>query len=237
MFKKEIIKILTRIIISILLCLFVFTVNFPIQIFIQKLNNPFISNIWSVNSISFATLMIISILIMLILSKGQISDFGFKIIRNIQIKRISILGFGIGAVFALVGFILPIEANPASAYFSFLQTVIFVWIYASISEEVLVRGLLQSYLTPLIKYGFVVFELRVSLPVLVSAIVFALLHMGLLSMGMNIYSVLYIVLFAFLIGIIAAYYREKTGSLIPAIVVHILANVGGTCIVYISKLL
>jgi membrane protease YdiL (CAAX protease family) len=36
-----------------------------------------------------------------------------------------------------------------------------------------------------------------------------------------------IVLATFL-GIVAAYYRESTGSLLPAILVHALFNIGGT---------
>jgi membrane protease YdiL (CAAX protease family) len=30
-----------------------------------------------------------------------------------------------------------------------------------------------------------------------------------------------------LLGLVAGYYREKTGSLIPAIIIHALFNVGG----------
>ena len=30
-----------------------------------------------------------------------------------------------------------------------------------------------------------------------------------------------------LLGIVAGYYREKTGSLIPAIIIHALFNIGG----------
>jgi membrane protease YdiL (CAAX protease family) len=47
-------------------------------------------------------------------------------------------------------------------------------------------------------------------------------------MGMSINKALVIVLFAFLLGIIAGYHREKSGSLAPAIIVHMFANIGGS---------
>ena len=40
--------------------------------------------------------------------------------------------------------------------------------------------------------------------------------------------VIAIVAFAFILGLVAGYYREKTESLIPAILVHMFANIGGS---------
>ena len=109
----------------------------------------------------------------------------------------------------------------------FLHTLLFVWIIASICEEVLYRGLIQSFLFPLSKYGFNIFRFRISIPVLVGAFLFGVMHMMLLTMGMDFALVLSIVILAFIMGIVAGYYREKTGSLIPAVIVHIFANIGG----------
>jgi membrane protease YdiL (CAAX protease family) len=166
---------------------------------------------------------------MLILSKGKISTYGFKMARNIQLKRIILLSLGIGIIGALIQFHLPMEEPGFEENFSFIQTVIFIWIYASICEEVLTRGLIQGYLAPLTKYGVTVFKLRISFPVLISALFFASMHIMLLTMNMDGTAVFNIVSFAFILGIIAGYYREKTGSLIPAIIVHMLFNVGGSC--------
>jgi membrane protease YdiL (CAAX protease family) len=226
---KEIFKVTIRITVAILFCLIFFAINILVRGYLSNQTNPYLSNIWTVNSANFAASMLIFILLMIALSRGKISSYGMKITRNIQLKRITILGLGVGIATTLIGLLFPFGENPAVADFSFIQIVIFVWIYASISEEFLTRGLIQSYLEPLTKYGFTVFKLRISLPVLISAAIFALIHMGLLSTGMGIYSVLYIVLFAFIVGLIAAFYREKTGSIIPAIIVHTFANIGGTC--------
>ncbi len=231
-YRKEVFKAVVRIIVAIFLCLFVYAPSMPIRIYLQNQTNPLLSNTWSVNTINFTAVMIIALLIMFILGKGNLSAFGFKIIQNMAVKRIALLALSVGIVFTIIGIIFSLESNPAAENFSFTQIVVFIWLFASISEEVITRGLVQSFLAPLIKYGFTVSGLRISLPVLTSAIIFALLHMGLLTIGMGIYSVLYIVLFAFIVGMIAAYYRERTASLIPAIIVHILANVGGTCTAY-----
>jgi membrane protease YdiL (CAAX protease family) len=45
---------------------------------------------------------------------------------------------------------------------------------------------------------------------------------------------LVIVFLAGLLGLIAGYYREKTGSLIPAILIHAFFDIGGTLPIWIS---
>ena len=53
------------------------------------------------------------------------------------------------------------------------------------------------------------------------------MHLVLLLSGVDLVTIVMILLFTFSIGLMAGHYRSKTMSLIPAIVVHILANVGG----------
>ena len=104
-----------------------------------------------------------------------------------------------------------------------LQLVLFVWFYASVCEEVLTRGLLQSLVTGSSGGGGA--PARFSMPVMVSGLFFGAMHLVLIdSMGSS--AAVPIVL-ATLLGFLAARYRETTGSLIPAIVVHALFNVGG----------
>jgi membrane protease YdiL (CAAX protease family) len=104
-----------------------------------------------------------------------------------------------------------------------LQLVVFVWFYASICEEVLTRGLLQTLLSggrsrnargP-----------RFSMPVVLSGLFFGAMHIVLFD-SMGPAAVVPIVL-ATLLGFLAGRYREATGSLIPAIIVHALFNIGG----------
>jgi len=104
-----------------------------------------------------------------------------------------------------------------------LQLVVFVWLYASVCEEVLARGLLQSLVAGPDR---VLGDRRTfSMPILMSALFFGAMHLVLIG-SMGPAAGVSIVL-ATLLGYVAARYRASTGSLIPAIMVHALFNVGG----------
>jgi membrane protease YdiL (CAAX protease family) len=105
------------------------------------------------------------------------------------------------------------------------QVIVFVWVYASICEELLTRGLLQTLLSADPRGGAPAAR-RLSMPVLVSALFFGSMHLVLVkSMGP---AAVPVILLAVFLGLVAARYREKTGSLIPAMIVHALFNIGGT---------
>jgi membrane protease YdiL (CAAX protease family) len=56
---------------------------------------------------------------------------------------------------------------------------------------------------------------------------FGAMHLVLLLAGADIQTTAIIVIFTFSLGLLAGHQRAKSGSLIPAIVLHALANVGG----------
>ena len=129
------------------------------------------------------------------------------------------------AVISVMGFIASRSGAPVEEAlgFSYLQDIVFIWVYASICEEVFTRGLLQSFLSPLTRYGINLSKrLRLSLPVLFSGFYFGLMHIVVIDkMGPPV------IVLTTLLGLVAGYYREKWGSLIPAIIIHALFNVGG----------
>jgi len=49
-----------------------------------------------------------------------------------------------------------------------------------------------------------------------------------LGASLGIYKLLFFLLFAVIFGVIAGYYREKTGSLVPAVIVHMKFNISGS---------
>jgi membrane protease YdiL (CAAX protease family) len=105
-----------------------------------------------------------------------------------------------------------------------LQMVVFIWGYASLCEEALTRGLLQTLLG---WGGQAVGGTRrgLSMPVVLSALFFGAMHIVLIpSMGAAAAPLIVLTVF---LGLVAGRYREKTGSLIPAVIVHALFNVGG----------
>lgn len=194
------------------------------------------TKLWLVLFINHTAMLILSIIIMLVASKGKLSRYGFKLARNVQVRQIILCGLGLGIISTLIAASLPGKESSVAGELSFLQTVVFIWLYASICEEVFARGLIQSSLSRLTEYGFTVSERRISLPVLTSALLFGLVHLIQSVMGAGGYQVLVIVLFAFVLGLIAGYQRERTGSLVPAIMVHVFANVGGSLASYLIGL-
>ena len=60
-----------------------------------------------------------------------------------------------------------------------------------------------------------------------SAILFGSMHLSLLWIGADLWTVAIIVACTSLLGWAAAVARHQSGSLIPAILVHVLFNVGG----------
>ncbi len=223
--KIKIGSAILRIIVALLLGLLVLILS---SIVVASTNNA---------DLMHAGMFVFSLILILILSKGKISEYGFKIGDKLRLKQTVIVGVIAGLAITSLGLVLPVKPPPGVEEFSFLKVVIFIWIYASICEEVLTRGLIQGYLSPLKRHGFSILDFRVSLPVLVAALFFGAMHLGLLTTGLDTFSVFAIVVSAFIMGIIAGYYREKTGNIIPAIIIHMLFNITGTMIGFIKDLI
>ena len=94
------------------------------------------------------------------------------------------------------------------------------------------RGLLQSWLSALTQSRVRLGRWTLSAPVLTSAGFFAAMHVVLFSKLGPV--ALVVILLAGILGVIAGHYRETTGSLIPAILVHSFFDIGGTLPPWIS---
>lgn len=117
-----------------------------------------------------------------------------------------------------------IEGHPAIEKFTAWQAILFVVICAPVSEEFLFRGFLLNFLKPITSGSFLVFKRQISMPILISAIVFSLGHLILLSGGVGLPFILRILIFTFILGLIAGYYQEKYQNTAYAILVHMSAN-------------
>lgn len=179
---------------------------------------------WLRAFITHTFMWIFSILIIILLTKGKIGEYGFTRGRFLLTAKIFLWAVPT-AIFSVMGFVASRSGQDINGDFglSHLQNIVFVWIYASTCEEIFTRGLLQSFLSPLTKYGFTLLKkLRLSLPVLFSGLFFGMMHIVAIDrMGPPV------IVFASALGIVAGYYREKTESLIPAIIIHALFNIGG----------
>lgn len=143
--------------------------------------------------------------------------FGFltAVIVNITLGIITIIVSG------------SAEKHPGVANASLLQFLVFDMIMAPVAEESLFRGFLQNYLRPLSDKGFTLFHRRISLPVLISALAFSLAHLILIVSGVGILFLVRILVFTYVLGLIAGYYQEKHNNHIFAILVHMAGNLMG----------
>lgn len=175
------------------------------------------------------SMIIVSLLLILIINRGKLHDYGFNINLEFNIVKIVVISvtFGFFSVF-ISSFMKNSGSFISTIDFTLIHNILFVWILASIAEEVLTRGLIQGYLLSFSNIGFQVLKIKISLPVIISAVFFGAMHLMLLQMGLPIQRVMIIVIFGFILGIIAGNLRESTNSLFPAILVHCCFNIGAT---------
>jgi AcrR family transcriptional regulator len=181
------------------------------------------------------TFLAVSLVLMAALSRGRLKLYGLRSVPRRAVLRILGRGAAVAAAAGLAGGMVmlktgagdPTEGGPTA--WSALKVVTSIWILASVSEEMLFRGLIQGFLDPLRSRGFRLFGVRLSLPVTVAALIFGLIHLGLLT-RMPGPMVAEIVSMATILGFMAGYYREKTGSIVPAIALHVLFNIFGAVV-------
>jgi len=188
------------------------------------------------------SMLIIALLLIYFIGKGKFSNFGFKGVPVKSVLRSVFLAFGVSLVLFLAnGIYMNITSSVVSSRVpfmegNFLSRIILVWIIASSVEEIFYRGFLQTYLEPLKDIGLKLGKVYLSLPVILAALMFGFMHLclkGMLPWAM----VRFIILNATILGLIAGYYREKTGSLIPAYFVHLTFNVVGMTIPQIMMIM
>jgi len=176
--------------------------------------------------VTHSLMLAMSVAAMLILSKRRLDLYGFT--RGMYTFSPSILLWVLPTAVLSIGPALASrggQATGGSFEFTKIQTIVFIWVYASICEETLVRGLLQTLLSRSAKAGAAASR-WLNMPVVVSGLFFGAMHLVLIKqMGLMAIPV---ILLATCLGFVVAHYREKTGSLLPAIIIHALFNIGGT---------
>jgi membrane protease YdiL (CAAX protease family) len=203
-----------------------------ISMSLGKLPIPTFSNFYLRELIALLVSMLILMTVIIVASRENLKIFGFTLPVGFWPIKPIIIAFLAGAASSAIGSLFKFKGPDIFGNMTFLKVIVSIWLFASIYEELVVRGFIQSSLAYLLPNNSKIFGL--SLPVIISGLFFGLSHIALLSMGANPLFVILVVLFAIIIGLLAAYYREKSGSLIPAIIIHIAANIGGTLIGHIT---
>jgi len=173
--------------------------------------------------LTHAGILLFSVMAMAIFGKAKFSQFGWARPQGSAWGRIAALGFAVGLAANALFLLLRVEFNPVPGY-TLLQIVLFVWVWASLCEEVLCRGLLQT----LFEKAMPGSTRRLSTPILLSALFFMLMHVPLLVMGAPARMMAVLLPAAFVLGVLAGYARRQSASILPAVVVHMVFNISGT---------
>jgi len=180
--------------------------------------------------ISQVTFLILSFLLILIFARGDWSVYGLRGVRAGQLVRPVIMAIGVSLFFFVLSAVVMMISGPpdemggpamSKGLVNFVLTVVLL---ASICEEIFSRGLIQGFLAPLKNMGVKLGKVHISLPVTICGLLFGLGHLCLWG-NMDSRIVILIIISAMVLGFIAGYFREKTDSLVPAIVVHMTFNV------------
>lgn len=183
---------------AILLVLFPVVSSIVIQI--REINND--TTAYLVQAVFFG----ISALIGLLIFKNQKKKQATKA-AIIKIDARKMLWFAPIIIIELIVFTTGIDfSQKISAY----VTLFFFTVFVGISEEVFFRGIILNELK----------TKRIQSAIIISSLLFAVLHLANLAGGINIKYAILQVLFAFIFGVVAAQMTILTKSLTPAIIWH-----------------
>lgn len=97
------------------------------------------------------------------------------------------------------------------------KAVLYFVLGAPLQEEIIFRGLIQGGVARTAPGDLAVGTIRISNATLIVATLFAAVHLEV---------AVFTAVAAFVLGVIAGELRKRSGSLIPAVIVHILFNAG-----------
>ena len=162
------------------------------------------------------TLSIALLLIFLLArSPAGIAEFGFRIPNTRYLATGTALGFTLGVAVTFLSHLFPSKPPFDVSRFAPWMIVLYFLIGASLQEEIVFRGLIQSMVERWWKVSFSLIGGSLSGAVAFSAALFGVIHLE---------SGAIVALGAIVLGLVAGELRRRSGSLLPAIIVHALFN-------------
>jgi len=193
---------------------------------------------WLTTSVFQLLMLVLALVYMLLIGRGRLGRFGFT--RGSHFPGWAVVKWVfLAEAFVTVAFLPFAKEGPGhfAGDYTWWQMLIGVYLIASSVEEVITRGLVQGFLDPLKESGVRMGSLFFSAPVLTAAFLFSAMHVPLLVMGIGTVLGIEILVSTFFLGLIAGHYRERTGSLLPAIFAHMLANAFGSGLAALTELI
>jgi membrane protease YdiL (CAAX protease family) len=161
----------------------------------------------------------------LAISKGNLKKFGFIGFRFYILLKpillISLLAFSINFLNKNILKFHGVVVDKPNNMLNFFLMAFFI---LPISEELQFRSLLQSTLQKASWKSFRIKNIQITSPVLFSSLVFGLIHITNIFKGASMNFAIFNAFSAFIAGLIFSYYREKTGSILISIILHVFGN-------------
>jgi membrane protease YdiL (CAAX protease family) len=162
------------------------------------------------------TLFVALLLIFLLArSPAGIAEFGFHIPHSRYVVSATLFGLTIGLAVTFLSHLFPSKPPFDVSRFAPWMIGLYFIIGSPIQEEIVFRGLIQSMVERRWQVSFSLFGGSLSGAVAFSAALFGVIHFE---------SGAIVALGAIILGLVAGELRRRSGSLLPAIIVHALFN-------------
>ena len=172
-------------------------------------------------SVAVPVIIVISSVVAIILTKvlsgrsGGFAQFGFRFCHSRYIAAAIVFGVPIAwAVTILVNHLSP-GPPPREVSFSPWMTFLYFVVGAAIQEEIIFRGLLQTTVVRQFPATLSFFGTSLSYAAIIVALLFGLIHLEVNPITAGA---------AFVLGLFSGELRHRSGSLLPAILVHAVFN-------------
>ncbi|NOY36842.1 MAG: CPBP family intramembrane metalloprotease [Chlorobi bacterium] len=218
------------VIVVIILVLLIGLISEFITLKVSKLFNP-----ETIKSYSWINLyihhffeMVFAIVVMLILG-GGLKNYGLTLkSKKLYIYPAIFVGVLFGIVMILVDYFPTILSGSKITGYDLNTTNVigwlsFEWLFAGFSEEILVRGLLMTYLMKKFNGHIKFLKWDIHVAGVIIAVLFSLMHITSFWSGNLIYAIGQQI-YAFILGLCFAYFYEKSRSLLSPIIAHNLSN-------------
>ena len=157
--------------------------------------------------------------------EGRWRDFGFLRAAGSWWTFV-VYALALGAVCTFALKVSPGKGMEGSLKGLKASQVLLLVLVGSAGEEFFVRGWLQGFLHPMRARMMKLGRVAVSVPVLTGALAFGAMHLP-AAIALDAWTVGFLLVFTTSLGLLAGLIRERTGSLLPAIAVHLAGNAGG----------
>jgi len=160
---------------------------------------------------------LIAFILVLLLARPPtgIAEFGFRIPNTRYLAIGTALGLTLGVAVTFVSHLFPSKPPFDVSRFTPWMIGLYFIIGSPTQEEIIFRGLIQSMLERRWMTTFSVFGGSLSGAVAFTALLFGIIH---LEAGVTVATG------AIIVGLVAGELRRRSGSLLPAVIVHALFN-------------